>query len=41
MAVREMLPAGNNSIDAEDDFASGFTNGNLYYYDTITNSLVL
>ena len=34
MAARELLPAGNNSIDAEDDFASGFTNGSLYYYDT-------
>lgn len=34
MAARETLEAGNNSIDAEDEFASGYCNGGLYYYDT-------
>jgi hypothetical protein len=34
MAARETLEAGNSSIDAESEFADGYCNGNLYYYDT-------
>ena len=36
MAIREQLEAGNNLIEAEvhDEFADGYINGSLYYYDT-------
>ena len=34
MATRETLEAVNNTIDAENEFADGYCNGNLYYYDT-------
>jgi hypothetical protein len=36
MAVRERLKVGNNVIEAEvhDEFADGYSNGYLYYYDT-------
>lgn len=34
MTTRETLTVGNNTVDAEDEFASGFCNGSLYYYDT-------
>lgn len=34
MAQREMLEVGNSIVDADDEFADGYTNGNLYYYDT-------
>lgn len=36
MAEREQLEVGNNVIEAEahDEFADGYINGSLYYYDT-------
>lgn len=36
MAIREQLAVGNNVIEAEvyDEFANGYSNGNLHYYDT-------
>lgn len=34
MAPREKLEVGNNSIEAESEFADGYCNGSLYYYDT-------
>ena len=34
MAQREKLQAGNNTVEAEGDFADGYFNGSLYYYDT-------
>jgi hypothetical protein len=36
MAEREQLEVGNNVLEAEahDEFADGYTNGSLYYYDT-------
>ncbi len=34
MAQRENLAVGNNTIDAETEFADGYCNGSLYYYDT-------
>jgi hypothetical protein len=34
MADRENLEVGNSSIDAETEFADGYCNGSLYYYDT-------
>jgi len=34
MAEREKLQAGNNTIEADGDFAGGYSNGCLYYYDT-------
>jgi hypothetical protein len=34
MEKREKLEVGNNSVEAGSDFADGYYNGNLYYYDT-------
>lgn len=34
MAKREMLKVGNNTIEAEEEFAHGYHCGDLYYYDT-------
>jgi hypothetical protein len=34
MAEREKLQAGNNTIEADGDFADGYNNGCLHYYDT-------
>jgi hypothetical protein len=34
MARREKLQVGNNTIEADGDFADGYFNGSLYYYDT-------
>src|SRR5947209_1840262 len=34
MAHRENLEVGNNSIHADTEFADGYCNGKLYYYDT-------
>jgi hypothetical protein len=36
MGTREQLEVGNNLVEAEtqDEFADGYTNGSLYYYDT-------
>ncbi len=34
MTNREKLEVGNNSIEAESEFADGYCNGNLSYYDT-------
>lgn len=35
MAKQEMLEVANNTIEDNDrEFADGFTNGYLYYYDT-------
>lgn len=34
MAEREQLQAGNNTVEADGDFADGYSNGTLYYYDT-------
>lgn len=35
MAEREQLEVGNNVVEAEaqDEFADGYINGSLYYYD--------
>ena len=33
MEKREKLEVGNNSIEAESEFADGYYNGSLYYYD--------
>jgi hypothetical protein len=30
----EKLEVGNNSVEAESEFADGYYNGSLYYYDT-------
>ena len=34
MAEREKLEVGNNAIEADGEFADGYSNGSLYYYDT-------
>ena len=34
MEKREKLEVGNNSVEAESEFADGYYNGSLYYYDT-------
>ena len=34
MAEREKLEVGNNTVEADGEFADGFCNGSLYYYDT-------
>src|SRR6266566_1616927 len=34
MTQQEKLQAGNNIIEAVGDFADGYINGSLYYYDT-------
>ena len=34
MAQREKLQVVNNTIEIEGEFAGGYTNGYLYYYDT-------
>lgn len=34
MASRETLEAGKSTIDADSEFADGYCNGSLYYYDT-------
>ena len=34
MAKREKVKAGNNTIEADDEFVDGYDNGDLYYYDT-------
>ena len=34
MAEREKLEVGNNTVDADSEFADGYYNGSLYYYDT-------
>ena len=34
MATREILTVGNNTIDAESQFADGYCTGNLSYYNT-------
>lgn len=34
MAEREKLEVGNNTVDADGEFADGYYNGSLYYYDT-------
>ena len=34
MAARETLEAGKSTIDADGEFADGYCNGYLYYYDT-------
>jgi len=34
MANREKLQAGNNTIEADGEFADGYYNGRHYYYDT-------
>ncbi len=34
MAEHEKLEVGNNTVEASGDFADGYFNGNLYYYDT-------
>jgi hypothetical protein len=34
MARREKLQVGNNTIEVEGEFADGYYNGSLYYYDT-------
>jgi hypothetical protein len=33
MEKREKLEVGNNSVEAEGEFADGYYNGSLYYYD--------
>ncbi len=32
MVERELI--GNNALESDGDFADGYTNGTLYYYDT-------
>ena len=34
MAEREKLEVGNNIVEATGEFANGYFNGSLYYYDT-------
>ncbi len=34
MADRETLEVGNNTVHADAEFADGYCNGSLYYYDT-------
>src|SRR6266567_304591 len=34
MAGREKLEVVNNTIEADGEFADGYCNGSLYYYDT-------
>lgn len=34
MVMREKLEAGKTIIDADSEFADGYCNGSLYYYDT-------
>lgn len=34
MAKREMLKVGNNTVEAEEEFANGYHCGDLHYYDT-------
>jgi len=34
MADRENLEIGNNTVNADTEFADGYCNGSLYYYDT-------
>jgi len=34
MEKREKLEVGNSSVEAEGEFADGYYNGSLYYYDT-------
>jgi hypothetical protein len=34
MSAREKLKVGNNILEIEGDFADGYFNGSLYYYDT-------
>lgn len=34
MAERERLEVGNNTIESDGEFADGYCNGSLYYYDT-------
>jgi hypothetical protein len=34
MAERERLEVGNNTVEADSEFADGYCNGSLYYYDT-------
>ncbi len=34
MTDRENLEVGNNTVNADADFADGYFNGSLYYYDT-------
>jgi hypothetical protein len=34
MAEHEMLEVGNNTVEADGEFATGYFNGSLYYYDT-------
>ena len=34
MTERERLEVGNNTVEADGEFADGYFNGSLYYYDT-------
>lgn len=34
MTERERLEVGNNTVEANGEFADGYCNGSLYYYDT-------
>ena len=34
MTEREKLGVGNNTVEADGDFADGYFNGSLYHYDT-------
>ncbi len=34
MAAREKLEVVNNTVEADSEFADGYCNGSLYYYDT-------
>jgi hypothetical protein len=34
MSAREKLKVGNSIIEIEGEFADGYFNGSLYYYDT-------
>jgi len=34
MKEHERLEVGNNTIEADTEFAGGYYNGNLHYYDT-------
>ena len=33
MRERERLEVGNNTVEADGEFADGYCNGSLYYYD--------
>ena len=35
MTERERLEVGNNTVEANGEFADGYCNGSLYYYDKI------